>query len=263
VKNPRVYGEAPYRVALLHGGPGAGGEMAPVARVLAADQGVLEPIQTAVTLQGQVDELRAQLERAADLPVILVGYSWGAWLAVLLAARHPALVRKLVLVSSGAFEPQYVAQLRQTRMSRLGPDEQIEFEAAIAALGNPEAANKDAHLRRLGALAHKADSYDPLPIEQREDRVEVSGGVYQGVWHEAAEMRRTGALLELVRRIECPVTAIHGDYDPSPAEGVRAPLVANLAHLSFVLLECCGHTPWQERYAWETFYTLLRRELDV
>jgi pimeloyl-ACP methyl ester carboxylesterase len=237
--------------------------MAPVARELERQDGVLEPIQTATTLDGQVQELRAQLKGAADLPVTLVGYSWGAWLACILAARHPELVRKLVLVSSGAFEAQYVAQLRQTRISRLTPVEQAEFETALAVLADPQAADKDAHLQRLGALAHKADSYDPLPGECRdEDRVALSGDVYQGVWHAAADLRRTGELLALVQQIRCPVTAIHGDHDPSPAEGVRVPLEANLAQFTFHLLERCGHTPWQERHAREAFYCVLRRELD-
>lgn len=31
MKNPRIYGKPPYRVALVHGGPGATGEMAVVA----------------------------------------------------------------------------------------------------------------------------------------------------------------------------------------------------------------------------------------
>jgi len=237
--------------------------MAPVARELAVDRGVLEPIQTANTLQGQVDELHAVLEQHAELPVTLVGYSWGAWLGILLAARHTAQVRKLVLVSSGAFEERYVADLQRTRMSRLTPHERAEYEAAITALGDPSTVEADAHLQRLGALAHKADSYAPLPTERRpEDDVEVQGEIYRGVWPEAAEMRRTGVLLDLAQRMTCPVTAIHGTYDPSPAEGVRAPLAARLEQFSFHLLERCGHTPWQERYARERFYEVLRRELD-
>jgi pimeloyl-ACP methyl ester carboxylesterase len=236
--------------------------MAPVARALAVDRGVLEPIQTANTLQGQVDELRALLERHADLPATLVGYSWGAWLGTILVARHPALARKLILVSSGAFEQRYVAQLLQTRISRLTLRERAEYEAALAALGDPAAADKDAHLQRLGALAHKMDSYDPLPVERRKDRVEVRGDIYQGVWPEAAELRRSGELLALAQRIACPVVAIHGAHDPSPAEGVRVPLAAHLDDFSFHLLDRCGHTPWQERYAREPFYDILRRECD-
>jgi pimeloyl-ACP methyl ester carboxylesterase len=203
------------------------------------------------------------LEDYASLPATLVGYSWGAWLGVLLAARHPAWVRKLVLVSSGAFEERYVAQLHQARMVRLDPREQAAFEAALAALdGRAGSADVDAHLQRLGALAHKADSYDPLPVERREeDRVELSGQVYRGVWHEAAEMRRTGELLALARQLRCPVTAIHGDHDPSPAEGVRAPLAGHLVRFTFHVLERCGHTPWQERHAQDAFYRVLRQEL--
>jgi pimeloyl-ACP methyl ester carboxylesterase len=236
--------------------------MAPVARTLAAERGVLEPIQTATTVQGQVDELRDLLLQHADLPAIVVGYSWGAWLGILLAAQHPPLVRKLILVSSGALAQQYVAQLHRTRLSRLDPDEQAAFEAAIAALQAPEGSDKDAHLQRLGALAQVADSYDPLPAEPCEqDRVELSGDVYRGVWQEAAEMRRTGTLLALAGQLSCPVTAIHGDHDPSPAEGVRAPLSARLDRFSFVLLPRCGHTPWQERQAREAFYRVLRHEL--
>jgi pimeloyl-ACP methyl ester carboxylesterase len=237
--------------------------MAPVARELAAERGILEPIQIANSLPGQVDELRAILERHAVLPATLVGYSWGAWLAYIVAARHTELVRKLVLVSSGAFEARYVAQLQATRMSRLTPRERAEYEAAIAALEDPSTEDKDAHLQRLGALAHKADSFDALAPEQRpEDRVDLGGDIYHGVWPAAAGMRRSGELLGLAEQIVCPVTAIHGAHDPSPAEGVRAPLAARLEQFRFILLERCGHTPWQERFAREAFYDVLRRELE-
>lgn len=42
----RTYGQAPFKGAVLHGGPGAPGEMAPVAKELARFCGVLEPLQT-------------------------------------------------------------------------------------------------------------------------------------------------------------------------------------------------------------------------
>jgi len=73
-----MYGSPPFSVALIHGGPGAPGEMAPVARELSSDIGVLEPLQSEKTIDGQVEELREVLETDAKLPVILVGYSWGA-----------------------------------------------------------------------------------------------------------------------------------------------------------------------------------------
>lgn len=43
----RTHGKPPFRVAVLHGGPGAPGYMAPVARALSVTAGVIEPLQTA------------------------------------------------------------------------------------------------------------------------------------------------------------------------------------------------------------------------
>lgn len=263
MQNPRTYGTPPFTVAVIHGGPGAGGEMAPVARALAGRWGVLEPIQTAHTLDGQVDELRAHLEAHAALPATLIGYSWGAWLSLMTAAHHPALVKKLILVSCGALEQRYVAQLHDNRLNRLDEAEQAAFRAALIALDDLSAVDRDASLARLGALAARADNVDLLPDEtQPGDVVALRGEVYQGIWPAAAEMRRCGALLDLVARVRCPVVAIHGAQDPSPAAGVREPLAACLADFRFVLLGRCGHTPWRERQARDAFYRALAAELE-
>lgn len=255
----RIYGAAPFRIVVIHGGPGAGGEMAPVARELASTCGVLEPLQTADSLDGQVEELRGVLAAHAALPATLIGYSWGAWLSFILAARHPALVHKLILVSSGAFEESYVAQLMANRLSHLTAAEGQEFQTLARDLTTPDAPEKDAMLARLGALASKADAYNPLPAD--EPPASLHGEIYQRVWPAAAAMRRSGELLSLGKSIRCPVTALHGDYDPSPAEGVRAPLTATLSDFRFVLLTHCGHTPWRERQARAEFYAILREEL--
>src|SRR5438128_234023 len=114
----RAHGQPPYRVVVVHGGPGAAGDLFAVARHLATGRGVLEPMQTAASVAGQVSELTTHIERQTDPPVILIGHSWGAWLAALVAAEHPDLVRKLILVGSGAFEEKYVPMLRARRMER-------------------------------------------------------------------------------------------------------------------------------------------------
>jgi pimeloyl-ACP methyl ester carboxylesterase len=258
----RTYGTAPFTVAVIHGGPGAGGEMAPVARELSGAYGVLEPIQTAPTLDGQVEELEQVLEAKGQVPVSLVGYSWGAWLSFIVAARYPALVSKLILVSSGPFEAQYVSALEQTRQSRLNAEARREFEAIVRALGQPATPDKDTLLARLGALAAKTDTVDALPGPADDaDRIGPRGDVFQGVWEAAAEMRRSGELLGLAQHLRCPVLAIHGDYDPHPAEGVEKPLSQVLPNFRFVRLEQCGHTPWLERHARERFFQVLREGL--
>jgi pimeloyl-ACP methyl ester carboxylesterase len=262
----RTYGTPPYAVILVHGGPGAGGEMAPVARRLSLTYGVAEPIQTETSLVGQVEELRALVEyTAAKTPVTLVGYSWGAWLSWLVAAKYPSLVKKLILISSGPFEQAYVEQLAATRQSRLTPVEREEMNQLLLQLSTSrnEGTSLNERMARLGQLAHKTDEFSPDPIDDLpNDRVDVRGNIYQNVWDEAAAMRRDGRLLQLAGKIQCPVTAFHGDYDPHPAEGVRKPLQdAGLPDFRFILVKNCGHTPWNEREAREDFYVCLAVEL--
>lgn len=262
MKNLRTYGKAPFHVAIIHGGPGAGGEMAPVAHELAAGRGILEPLQTATSLEGQVEELRVVLENQGDLPLTLVGFSWGAWLSFIVAARYPALIKKLILVGSGPFEEKYVARLQEARFNRLSEVERAEFEAILQALADPATADKDTLLARLGALASKTDAYDPFTVAADEAGPAASqGDIFQSVWQEAAELRRSGELLELGKHIKCLVVAIHGDYDPHPAEGVQKPLSAILEDFRFILLKHCGHKPWIERRARDEFYRTLAEEL--
>ena len=259
----RKHGIAPFRVAVLHGGPGAAGEVEALARKLGAKRGVLEPFQTALTVNGQVDELKLILEQYAIPPVVLIGHSWGAWLAFITAARHPELVDKLILVGSGSFEEKYVAHIWRKRMSRLSPEEGDEYRQVVKALNNPQNTGGDDLLSRLGVLAQKADSFDviaddltPVPAMSN-----TPAAIYQGVWPEAAGLRQSGDLLRLGSSVRCPVVVIHGDCDPTPIEGIQKPLAGVLGNLRVVVLDKCGHDPWRERYARDRFFGILDDEL--
>jgi len=259
VKNLRVYGDKPFTVAVIHGGPGAPGEMAPVARELASIDGVLEPLQTKDSVEGQVEELHEVLEKNGDLPLTLTGFSWGAWLSFILTARHPSLVKKLILVGSGAFEQKYAENIVADRLSRLNEEERIEAINLIEIINNVAADKKGGLMVRIGELFAKADTYAPLP--HKSEALEFSYDININVWTQAEKLRISGELLELGKKINCPVVAIHGDYDPHLAEGVREPLTRVLKDFKFILLEKCGHEPWLERYARDRFYEILREEL--
>ena len=257
--NLRKYGNKPFPVAVIHGGPGAPGEMAPVARELSSVTGVLEPLQTAATLEGQVQELKAVLEKHAAFPVTLIGFSWGALLSFIFAARHPSFVSKLILISSAPYEEKYAVNITQTRLSRLSDREREEALSLMRTLNDPAIADKNTLLSRLGKLLSKADSYDPLPHD--DEILECRYDIYRGVWEQASELRSSGKLLRLGKSIKCPVVAIHGDYDPHPSAGVAEPLSRVLKDFRFILLEKCGHRPWLERSARDRFYNILKQEL--
>lgn len=255
-ENLRKYGNQPFSVALIHGGPGAAGEMKPVAVELSKRFGVLEPLQTAKTIDGQIQELRETLERNACLPGILVGYSWGAWLSFIFAATHPMLVKKLVLVSSGPFEDQYTKGMMDTRLGRLDSEERQEAQRLLEQLNG----NDKCTLARFGQLMSKSDSYRPMPDYDCD--VEIRQEIYQSIWPQAASLRKSGELIRLGDRITCPVVAIHGDYDPHPADGVRIPLQKTLKEFRFVLLKNCGHKPWIEVEARDVFFETLIGEIN-
>ncbi len=259
MENVRTYGKAPFSLAVIHGGPGAAGEMSPVARELCSAFGVLEPIQTKPSIKGQIEELRIVLEKYGNPPVILIGFSWGAWLSFIFAANHPALVKKLILVSCGPFEQKYATRVQETRVNRLDEKERMELESIYEIFVDPAVKDKSTAFERFGALFSKADAYDPIKDES--ESVDFRFDIFQGVWKEAEELRRSGKLLELGRCIQCPVVAIHGDYDPHPAEGVKDPLSLILSDFRFILLKNCGHKPWMERQAKNEFYMILKEEL--
>jgi pimeloyl-ACP methyl ester carboxylesterase len=258
MNNLRKYGNKPFRVAVIHGGPGAPGEMAPVARELSYVMGVLEPLQTATTLEGQVWELKAVLEKYAALPVTLIGFSWGALLSFIFTARYPSLVKKLILIGSAPYQEKYALNITQTRLSRLSEAERAEAFSLMQTLNDPAGADKNTPLARLGELLSRADSYDLLP--HGDEILECRYDVFQGVWGQAEQLRSSGKLLELGKSIKCPVVAIHGDYDPHPAAGVVEPLSRALKDFRFIMLEKCGHRPWLERSARDRFNNILKEE---
>jgi pimeloyl-ACP methyl ester carboxylesterase len=253
----RKYGKPPFRIGLLHGGPGAAGELKPVAANLAADFGILELLQTAKSVDGQIAELHNQLTSSADLPVILVGYSWGAWLGFLFAAKYPDFVKKLILIGAGAFESKSENDLIDIRLKRLNRQDRKEAERLIAVINSGNADNET--LRRFGKLMTIADSYDYQPGD--DDGVEVDWTIYQSVWSEASRLRESNELINCADEIKCPVVAIHGDYDSHPIDGVDKPLSHRLKDFRLIRIEKCGHTPWRERSAQDSFFEILRSEL--
>ncbi len=257
--NLRKYASPPFKFAVLHGGPGAPGYMAPVAKELSKITGILEPLQTKDSIEGQVEELYDILNEHAHLPVTLTGHSWGGFLSIIFASRFPQLVSKLILISSGPFEEKYVSTLKLTRSSRLSEREKEEVNKIEIELNEPNNPEKTELLIKLGNLTSRADSYDPIPANT--EVIEYQTDIHNKVWNEAIIMRNEGKFIEMIMNLNCPVAAIHGDYDPHPYKGVREPFSKYVKDFEFILLEKCGHYPWLEKLAKDRFYEVLNKTL--
>ena len=148
----------------------------------------------------------------------------------------------------------------ETRLSRLTAEERSGIQALMNAIDDPSAGDLSEIFARFGELMSKADSYEPLPHEA--GKMQFQYDVFMRVWNEAEELRRSGELLKIAGQVQCPVVAIHGDYDPHPFEGVEKPLRSAVKNFRSVLLKDCGHEPWAERAARDQFFDILKKELD-
>lgn len=259
--NFRKHGKPPYDTILIHGGPGAVGDLYPLAVELGKKTGIIEALQTRYTINELVSELNEIIElQTTDNDLVLLGHSWGAWLAYIYAARYPQKVKKLILVSSGAFIEFYANELMGVRAKRLSSDQRMNLTRLMNVLNRAQdKILQDRTFKEIGDMFSIVDSYSPLDIENPENKPDYL--LYKNIWYEATEMRRSGALYDLGRSVVCPLSIIHGDYDPHPVRGVAEPLFQIHDNVKLYVLEKCGHTPWRESYALHKFLCIMEKEI--
>lgn len=256
----RTYGNPPFRTVVVHGGPGALGSMAGMARELSRFTGVLEPLQSKLDIESLIEELASQIRETCEGPVTLIGHSWGAWLCALYAAKFPENVRQLVLVGCAPLDVQYSSQIMERRRERMTQGEWVLFNGLLFRLGRVPAESLNWLMEQLETLLEKTDHYALLPEGGDEaGRIPVNGEMFLSVWTQAEALCESGELLRSLKEIRCPIHVIHGDHDPRPVEGVTIPLHANKIRFKRHLLQKCGHTPFREKHAALLFYALLEK----
>lgn len=251
-----VHGSPPYRIAVVHGGPGACGSLARMAEELSRrmNRGVLEPIQAAGTLEELTDELYGQLQTFSPAEqVSLVGHSWGGWLSVLCAAKYPRKVASLVLVGCAPFEDRYVPKILENRLGKLPLGERSCFTRLLEKLSGGAS---EGEIRQVEAFVERTDNVCLLPSERDSSGI-FRGDVYASIWEQAADWRTRGLLVGKLEEIVCPVYVIHGQDDPHPLEGVVEPLSRRGVRYQVQVLKNCGHSPFREKGARAGFFLRL------
>ena len=255
------YGNPPYSLVLVHGGPGARGELRDLSLNLSENIGVLEPYQTEDSIEALLRELDKFVSEKARPPVKLIGFSWGAWLSAIYAAKNNQKVKKLILISCPPLVKKYALGINKKRLGRLGIEERERFLKLSGDLEKTEDTDiKNKIFKRISQIVSKTDSFDPEPSFI--SPVRLSYTEYLKVWKEAETLRESGKLIELFKKIETRLVVIHGDYDPHPYNGVKKPLSELGKDARFILLKDCGHYPWREKNAKKEFYRILFTEVD-
>lgn len=257
----RGYGLRGPSMVVLHGGPGAPGSAAGLARALADDFVVLEPLQrrsgrVPLTVSRHVDDLWA----VAPRPAIVLGSSWGAMLGLSFAARYPQDVSALVLVGCGTYDETSRSLLRKALDQRLGAAGRelvATLKKRLATELDP--GTRDVILGELGAAYMKVQSYDLIEDDDgRADGLRADEPGHVETWNDALRLQREGVEPEAFRRISAHVLMIHGDVDPHPGPPTRDLLRQFIPQLEYVELDRCGHEPWRERHARGPFVELVR-----
>ena len=246
------------RLILLHGGPGAHHDyLYPQMLALAERHRLVTYDQrgggqsrtddpTPITWRTHVDDLAAVLRELDEPRPTLVGYSWGALLAVLYAieaAQDPSLPppSRLVLISPAPITRVWRDAFEAALAARQGSDAIAGARRALAESGlrerDPAAYRQRAfELSVAGYFADPARATALTPFR-------VTGKVQQSVWESLGRYD----LCQPARSVRVPALVVHGVEDPIPLASAEA--LAEALGARFVPLDDCGHVPYVEQPA--------------
>lgn len=251
----RMYGEKPYKVVVVHGGPGALGDMFPVCKELSKMFGVLEPLLAETTIEGQLNKLKDIIEAHSTSPIILIGHSWGAMLAYMFTSKYQHLVRKLILMSSGPLEEDYVAEFKKRREEKLTISEAATLRTYLKAFSDLKDKALDKHLAIVGEFMERINSFSLIDMPYEGSLFKYK--TFQSISLEITQLRQTGEMFNMGKSIDCEVIVIHGTHDFHPAFAMKASLEKLGIKFRYYELDKCGHTPWKEKYAKKAFFDIL------
>jgi proline iminopeptidase len=252
-----AYGpESAQRILVLHGGPGAHHDyllpqflrLADKRRLVFYDQrGGGRSRETGpgeVGWQHHVEDLLRVVRELQLEPLTIVGYSWGALLALLYAIeahRHGGYVSpvRLVLVDPAplsrpfrqAFEEEFARRQRSEAIREMRED-----------LADSGLKDRDPDAWRQRQFELGVAPYFARPQAARDlTPFRVTARVQQSVWNSLGDFD----VIADLESLHCPAFFIHGRHDPIPLESTEKAAGAMRARL--LVLEASGHVPYVEQ----------------
>jgi pimeloyl-ACP methyl ester carboxylesterase len=233
--------------------------MAPVARGLEDSFRVLEPFQRGsgrepLTVDRHVRDLHELVASQCDgeRPA-LVGFSWGAMLALAYAAAHPKAAGRLVLIGCGTFDRAARARLQTTVDERL--DEVEGLRLRLERLPQ-EVSDPDERLRVTGELI--LPLYSHALVTTATEVAACDARAHRETWEDMVRQQDAGVYPAAFAAIESPVLMLHGAVDPHPGTMTRTTLQHYIPQLEYHEWQRCGHCPWLEKAVHNEFFSRLR-----
>lgn len=177
---------------------------------------------------------------------VVVGHSWGAYLALLTALAHPDTTSGLVYISGNGTPEHWrkhgheVAEARVAeRMSRADQTRLAELESRSRTW------DEEVEFRRLKWRTDFVDQSTPPPEleEMATSPLEINFSVNRAL--SRAELYPTHELLMALEACELPALFVHGGEDPRREGGARE-LSERMPNARFERVDHAGHLPWIE-----------------
>jgi proline iminopeptidase len=197
-----------------------------------------------VTWQAHVEDLAALIAEFSLEPLSIVGYSWGAMLALLYTIEHrrnPHLVPpgRLALINPAPLTREYRKQFEAEFARRQQSPEIQRLRDELNQSGlrdkDPQAYRQRAfELGVAGYFSDPRNAHDLTPFR-------VVGRVQQSVWESLGDFD----LISALQGVRIPSVVIHGRDDPIPlASSVEA---SRALETDLLVLDDCGHVPYVEQ----------------
>jgi proline iminopeptidase len=231
-----------YEHAAMPGTTSAWELLARTRRVVFYDQrgngrsGALRPGQSC-TLADQIDDLEAVRAHLGADKIDLLGHSWGGYLVMAYAARHPEHIRHLVTVDSAA--PKWTETV--TLFKDIFPEGQDRADSLAFGDALGDAAATAAGLREYFQwLFYSTEKRDAFAAQ-------VNVRVFNKAVNETIDhdLQRFDLNPEL-RKFKFPTLVITGRYDINVAPSVAYKMHKAIPGSQFAVFERSGHLPFFE-----------------
>jgi proline iminopeptidase len=240
-------------VVILHGGPGLsdyldslGEELAPRYTVYRYQQRGLFPSTTSgpFSVEVHADDALAVLRAVAPSGAVVIGHSWGGYLALHLAAMRPGLMLGLVVVDSvGVVGDGGIADMAHLIQERLSP----ESKKRLKELDDRDAAGDGTAEDALESLAltWRARFADPAKAPTMPP-MRISLDCNADTWKSMVDHLEKQTVAKLLPLVTIPAIFVLGAESPiPPSHGLASAALIPGARTE--VYEGCGHFPWIER----------------
>jgi proline iminopeptidase len=191
------------------------------------DYANMKQLEATLGLGAQIADLERIRRLLGEERLILVGHSFGGFLAALYAAEFPQRVEKLVLLAPANMLVMPLPEgedLFTNARDRLPPDRQVEFDGFLeeyldfGALFDHDEDSLARMNLRLGNFLLEGMGHPALPVPEPGAAVENGGWMIQAMYLSMGRRHDyTGALAA----ITAETLVVHGDQDLQPVAGSR------------------------------------------